>query len=149
MLIDSVPYKWILFSLEIAKRHLWVSLVVVTFSGQSSKTTLTLLKFEITQLVYFSPVSWHLMFFSHKIICNMEPPSKSTCPASLQNTPSQVFFLTILINFVYRNTYFYEQCFLTASGKFNLYRKSSKGFHKSINFYQFARLNKLFCICLS
>ena len=61
---------------EHVKRHLWVLSVVVIFSGQPSKATLALLKFEITKRVYFIPVSCHPMFFSHKIKCNVEPPSK-------------------------------------------------------------------------
>ena len=36
--------------------------------------------------MYFSPVSYNLMFFSHKIICNIEPPSKTTCSTSSQIT---------------------------------------------------------------
>ena len=36
--------------------------------------------------MYFNPVSCHLMFFSHKIKCNIEPPSKTTSSTSSQIT---------------------------------------------------------------
>ena len=36
--------------------------------------------------MYFNPVSCHLMSFSHKIKCDLEPSSKATCSASSEIT---------------------------------------------------------------
>ena len=51
------------------RQRLWV-LLVIRVSGEPSKTILALLKFGITQLAYFYPISWHLVFFFHGFKCN-------------------------------------------------------------------------------
>ena len=66
-----------------SRLHLSVSSFVVKASEYLLKKTLALRKLE---MVYFIPVSWHLVVSPHKIKCNKKLPSKITDSVSSQIT---------------------------------------------------------------
>ena len=67
------------------------------------------------KVMYFNPVSCHLMFFSHKIKCNIEPPSKTTSSTSfkitgvLENKTSYGSSMRWFFSFLHLNCWFKQR----------------------------------------